>query len=102
MKIVMCSNYLNHHQLPMAQAFCSQAGTEYTFIATSPFNRQRTEMGYRDENREYDFVVRAYESAEEERKAHALFREADIAMIGSAPDSYMAERLESGLRTFRT
>lgn len=102
MRIVMFSNYLNHHQYPLAEAFNSFQNVEYIFVATTPFNDKRSAMGYKDENSKYDFVIRAYESKEKELQAHGLAREADLAIVGSAPDLYMAERLESGRVTFHS
>lgn len=98
----MYSNFINHHQLPLAQAFNSLPGAEYIFVATTPFDTQRAAMGYQDENSKHDFVLRAYENAAQERTAHQLAMEADLVLVGSAPDSYMAERLHAGKTTFHT
>lgn len=103
MKIILFSNFINHHQLPLAHAFREIPGVEYTFVATTPFNAaERQAMGYKDENNAHDFVLRAYESKEAEQKAHALAKTGDIVIVGSAPDQYMAERLALGKVTFHT
>ena len=103
MKIILFSNFINHHQLPLANAFRSIPGVEYTFVATTPFNAsERAAMGYKDENEAYNFILRTYESQAAEQKAHDLAKSADIVLIGSAPDVYMAERLKSGKITFHT
>ena len=102
MKVTFFSNYLNHHQLPLAKAFLGIPGIEYTFVATTPFNTERAAMGYKDVNKEYDFVVRAYESNDLEKKAHELALQSDIVIVGSAPDSYMSERLRTGKTTFHS
>ena len=102
MKVVFASNYLNHHQLPLAESFLNISGIDYYFIATTPFNNQRADMGYSDINGRYDFVIRSYEDEKQEEKAHLLFSCADLAIIGSAPDCYMSERLKEGKVTFHT
>ena len=102
MKIVQFSNYINHHQIPLANAFNHIPGVEYIFVATTPFNNQRAAMGYEDANSKYEFVLRAYEGADKERQAHCLAKDADIVIVGSAPDTYMAERLDIGKVTFHT
>ena len=102
MKIVFASNYLNHHQLPLAQGFLGVSGVEYYFLATTPFNNERADMGYRDINDQFDFIIRPYENEKQKNTAHMLFSEADLAIIGSAPDEYMAERLKAGKVTFHT
>lgn len=60
----MYSNYLNHHQIPLAEAFGKIPGVEYIFAATMPFDTNRAKMGYKDENNRHDFVLRTYESKE--------------------------------------
>ena len=100
MRIAVFSNYINHHQLPLAEAFNSLPDVEYVFVATTPFDTDRAAMGYKDVNSKYDFVIRAYESKEQENIAHRLVSEAEIAIIGSAPDYYMEERLNKGRATF--
>lgn len=35
-KIVFFSNYLNHHQMPLADAFYELLGDDYAFVATMP------------------------------------------------------------------
>ena len=49
MKIVYCSNFMNHHQLPLANAFQKQ-GNEYTFIADTSVPRERITLGYQNMN----------------------------------------------------
>lgn len=102
MKVIFFSNYINHHQLPLAYAFNRIPGVNYIFVATTPFNEKRAQMGYRDENERYDFVLRAYENKRNESLAYQLAKEADIVIVGSAHDSYMMERLKAGKVTFHT
>ena len=102
MKIVMYSNFINHHQLPIANAFNNIPEVEYIFVATTPFDNQRAEMGYKDENARYDFILRTYEDSNQEKMAHQLSKEADIVIVGSAPDYYMKDRLRLGKITFHT
>ena len=87
MKIVMYSNFINHHQLPLAEAFSSISGVEYIFVATTPFDIHRAAMGYKDENAQYDFILRPYEDEKQNLLSHQLAKEADIVIVGSAPDS---------------
>ena len=102
MKVTFISNYLNHHQLPLAKALLDIPEIDYTFVATTPFNTERAAMGYKDINKEFDFVIRAYENHGIEKKAHELALESDIVIVGSAPDSYMSERLRKGKTTFHS
>lgn len=93
MKIVFCSNYLNHHQLPFSLEMMQFSGVEYHFVATSRMGLNRAEMGYREMNDMYPWVIKAYEKEKEQARAIELINEADVVIIGSAPDLYIKERL---------
>lgn len=93
MKIAFFSNYLNHHQLPLCQEFCKLDDVDFTFVSTERLPQYRVDMRYEDMNLAYPFVLRAYESPEEEDRAKELAINADIVIIGSAPNFYIEERL---------
>lgn len=101
MKIVFVSNYLNHHQLPLCNAFVEKEDVKFTFIATTPVPGERRSLGYADMNSSYDYVLRAYEDAEQMALAHKLCEEADVVITGSAPESYIRKRLKEKKVTFR-
>lgn len=90
--IVFVSNFLNHHQTGICGELFTLSGGEFTFIATEPIPKERTDMGYKDMNKEYPFVLRAYESKTEYKKSLLLCAKADIAIIGSASDDYIKVR----------
>ena len=100
MKIVFVSNFLNHHQLPLCKAFIEN-NIEFYFIATTHVPKSRLVLGYADMNHTYDFVICAYENAENHQKALDLCRTADVVITGSAPDCYIKERLKNKKLTFR-
>lgn len=100
MKITFYSNYLNHHQLPLAEEFI-KLGIDYTFVATTPIEEESIKLGYEDMNKKYPFVLRAYEDSESEQKALELCVESDVIILGSAPKIYLKERLKHNKITFR-
>ena len=100
MKIIFLSNFLNHHQLPLCKAFIEN-NIEFYFIATTHVPKSRLVLGYADMNHTYDFVICAYENAENHQKALDLCRTADVVITGSAPDCYIKERLKNKKLTFR-
>ncbi len=100
MKVCLYSNYLNAHQIPLVKAFLNIKGVDYVFVATTPFNQKRYAMGYRDMNQE-EFVVRAYESKDQDKIARQLALEGDIVMFGHSPLKSMMERLAKNKITFR-
>ena len=92
MRIVMVSNYLNHHQRPLCHAFCAMPDIEFTFVSTIPIEQERLQMGYKDMNHAYPFSLCSYDSPEAERQALELCRQCDILIAGSAPDCYIKGR----------
>ena len=87
MKIVMVSNYLNHHQLPLCEAFL-RLGAEFSFISTEPLAEYRSRMGYRDLNRSCDFVINAYDSPQEMEKAETACRACNVLILGGYEPHY--------------
>ena len=81
MKIVMVSNYLNHHQLPLCEAFL-RLGAEFSFISTEPMGETRKKLGYRDLDHSCDFVINALDSPELTEKAQAACRSCDVLIFG--------------------
>ena len=81
MKIVMVSNFLNHHQLPLCEAFLRH-GVEFSFVATEELQKPRISMGYADLNHSCSFVINAYEGRREMAKALSACRSCDILILG--------------------
>lgn len=100
MKIAFISNYLNHHQLPCCLEYQRQTHGNFVFIATTDVPRFRKDLGYRDMNHEYDFVVCSYENKEKHEEALKICSEYDVVIYGSAPVLYIKERLRKGKLTF--
>lgn len=101
MKIVFISNFLNHHQLPLALELNSQDNVEYFFVANEKTPQSRVKLGYEDMNEKYPFVIRAYADETEKEKAKKLIDECDLAIIGSAPDEYISNRKKENKIIFR-
>ena len=93
MKLTFFSNYLNHHQLPFCQKMVRLFGDDFRFVATTPFNQSRLQNGYADMNAMYDFVVRSYESQQQYGMAMDLAIHSDVIVIGSAPETFLLQRL---------
>ena len=88
MKIVYCSNFMNHHQFPVAEAF-RKLGHEYTFLADTPIPQQRVDFGYKDMNT-LPNVIRTYESADAYQQACEKVKEADVVIVGAAEHDYFS------------
>ena len=98
MKIAFFSNFLNHHQLPLCQAFCNTAGVEFVFVACEKIPEDRLKMGYEDMNNKYPFVLRAYEDQD---MAERVAVEYDAVIFGACPTSYIALRMKEDKLSFR-
>ena len=46
MKLVFLSNYFNHHQKPVSDAFYQKLGKNYVFIETARMTQERINMGW--------------------------------------------------------
>ena len=91
MKITMFSNFMNHHQLPFCKELRKILGDDFKFVATERIPKERTNMGYKDMNSEYNFIIKSYDNEEE---AYKLGMESDVVLIGSAPKKYIKKRLK--------
>ena len=100
MKIAFITNLVNHHQIPLADEFYRILGADYTYIACEPLPNWLIKGGY-DPSLDRPYITRAYKSEEEMSKARRLAYESDVVIIGSAPDSFIVDRLTENKLTFR-
>ena len=101
MKVTFYTNFLTHHQLPFCLEMQKLLGDDFKFVSTTKIFQWRLDLGFRDMDKEYDFVVRAYENDEEYAKAKKLADESDIVIIGSTTDDLIEDRLKADKITFR-
>lgn len=101
MKVTFYSNFLTHHQVPFCIEMQKRLGDDFKFVSTMKIFQWRLDLGFKDLDQEYDFVVRAYESEESYQKAKELALESDIVIIGSTTDDCIEERLKQDKITFR-
>ena len=101
MKVCFLSNYLTHHQLPFCLEMVELTGGEFVFVETEQLPDERRNMGYVQLGQQVDFVIPAWESPEAQALARKTAMDADVTIIGSAPDSYIRQRLKENKLTFR-
>ena len=101
MKVTFYSNFLTHHQLPFCLEMQKRLGDDFKFVSTTQIFQWRLDMGFKDLDQEYDFVVRAYENDEMRKKAMQLAIDSDVVIIGSTTDELIEERLKQDKLTFR-
>jgi len=99
-KLAFCSNFMNHHQAKLCEAFYKRLDGNFRFIACAPINAERIRLGYKDMNQE-PYVIRAYENQEQKQEAMIWCMESDILIHGSAPEIFVTKRMEAGLPVFK-
>ena len=68
MKLTFVSNYFNHHQRPLSDAFNATPGVDYTFIQTEDMEEERIKMGWGIDITKYPYV-REWKGNEDECRA---------------------------------
>lgn len=101
MKVTFYSCFLTHHQVPFCLEMQKRLGDDFKFVSMTKIFDWRLEMGFKDLDKVYDFVVRAYESDEAMEEAKKLALDSDIVIIGSTVDDCIIERLKQDKITFR-
>lgn len=100
MKLVFITNYIHHHQIPLADEFYRILGEEYKYVATDALPEWLIKGGY-DPSISRPYVIRAYENDLKRQGAKKLVNDADVVIVGSAPEEYVEKRIEAGELTFR-
>ena len=98
--VVMVSNYFNHHQRPLADEFYKIYGDGYKFIETSPMTEERKNMGW-GEGVYPEYVVSCDAFVSDKNICIKFIDDADIVIIGSAPNSLIQQRIKNKKVIFR-
>ena len=93
------SNNFNHHQKALCDAFYCLLGEGFVFVETMPMEQFRQGMGWGEDTPSY--VLRTYESDDNEKKAQLLGTESDLVIMGTAPEYYIEPRLAADKIVFR-
>lgn len=99
MKLSFFTNFINHHQVPVADELYRHLGDNYRFVATMQPPGWIIKSGY-PEYEDKPYLIRAYENADTLSLARRWADESDIVIIGSAPESFVRERLRKNKITF--
>lgn len=101
MRIVFCSNYMNHHQEELSCELYRLTDGEYTFIACSEVDKKRLDFGYSDMRNKYDFILCPNEDEKQKELAEKLIDECDVFIFGSGDEKLFKRRMKTGKLTFR-
>lgn len=100
MKIVFITNFVHHHQIPIADEFYKLLGVNYTYISTDPLPEWLIKGGY-DPTISRPYIIRSYENDQANLKARKLAYEADVVITGSNIESFIKKRIKNRKLTFR-
>lgn len=100
MKIAFISNFINHHQVYVADELYKLVGDGYKFIETEPMPEEFIKNGYPDYS-ERPYVVKAYSTPSLMEYAKKFAYNADVVVIGSAPEELVIQRIHDNKLTFR-
>lgn len=92
MNIVFLSNYLNHHQKPLADELYRLTKGNFHYIASAPMSAERRKLGYKDV--EAPYLIKCYSEPTPNPLVQKIIDTADAVIIGSAPDVYVANRVK--------
>ncbi len=100
MKIVFLSNYYNHHQAALSEALYELTNGQYVFVQTMPIEEERVNMGWGCAELP-SFVKCSYTSQQDYEECLKLINDADVVIIGSAPEKLIRQRIRAGKLVFR-
>ena len=100
MKIVLLSNYFNHHQRPFSDAMFALIGKDYHFIETSLITEERLKLGWGEKDKP-SYVKQTFIDEESKKECQKIIDEADVVVYGSAPYGLLVNRLKAGKVVFK-
>ncbi len=91
MTLTFVSNYINHHQLPMAEYMYDKLGDGYHFIQTEEVEEERVSLGWQADF-SLPYLVKYYN---DEEKAKLLIDNCDILLVGDCiSENFINDRIE--------
>lgn len=94
MRLTIVSNYINHHQIPMANELFRRLGADFAFVQISRMEEYRVKMGWGSEVSAIPYLKLYYE---EEVRCARLILDSDIVVFGGVEDErYIKPRLDAG------
>ena len=99
MTIGFVSNFMNHHQKPVADRLYAALGEGFRWIATTPTDETRIQLGYDDENASVPYVRRTYSGAEEYREAYDFCLSCDCLIVAYEFGDIVRKRMRQNKMT---
>ena len=101
MKITFFTNYVHHHQLPLADELYKLIGDEYKYVALEELPDWLIRGGY-DPTLDRPYIIRAYKSEIARNEAISLIETSDVVITGQVPEDWFFKRKISNKLTFNS
>ena len=99
--IVFLSNFLNHHQYPVAAELFRITGGDYRFIEMEPIPGSVIKKSGKPDFSRPEWLIKAWENEDTRQAAREAFIQADVAVYGGIyPYEWIDRRLDAGRITF--
>lgn len=95
MKILFCSNYFTHHQLPLSDALYELTNHNFYFLTHREMDVERKKLGWGNH------LVRPYTYSVADQEAQKQFVDLDVLMAGSFPERQIKEYSKKAKLLFR-
>lgn len=99
-RIVLVSNFFNHHEKFFCDGLHNTPGVNFTFIQTEIMDEERVKLGWGMDISTIPYCKCSYGKNGEYNNAIKMCNEADVVIIGSAPYEFIVERVKHNKLTF--
>ena len=85
MRILFCSNYFTHHQIPLSDALYELTNHNYCFVAHKEMDAERKNLGWGND------LVRPYTCSMADQEVQKQLNNLDVLIAGSFPERQTKE-----------
>lgn len=100
MRIVLASNFFNHHEKFFCDEISKMPGVDFHFIQTMRMDEERINLGWGIDITSIPYCICSYGDKGEYERAIELCNKADVVILGSAPYEFITERVQKNKLTF--
>ena len=94
MRILFCSNYFTHHQIPLSDALYELTNHNYCFVAHKEMDAERKNLGWGND------LVRPYTCSMADQEVQKQLNNLDVLIAGSFPERQTKENGKKGQIVF--
>lgn len=95
MRILFCSNYFTHHQIPLSDALYDMTNHNYFFVAHKEMDAERKNLGWGND------LERPYTYSMADQEVHKQLSDLDVLIAGSFPERQTKEYVKKAKLFFR-